>query len=101
MLSRPVQREAIVHDGLEPVDSKFYPSIGTMSYTEKFMFSQAISMKRIADSLEKLSALGSIESIIDKIAQHPTNQYGEGFSESIQNSIARGLAGINTGELRR
>lgn len=28
----------------------------------------------------------------------PTNQYGEGLSEGIQNAHARGLRGINTNE---
>lgn len=50
--------------------------------------SQAISLKRIADSLEKIA------SGIDP--NNPVNCYGEGWSDAIQNSIERGLRGIAT-----
>ncbi|ESW92963.1 hypothetical protein NKL07_22115 [Mesorhizobium sp. C280B] len=44
----------------------------------------AISLKRIADAIEK----------IDPHA--PVNQYGENFSDAIQNSLVRGQRGIST-----
>ena len=52
------------------------------------LFSIAISMKRIADTLE------SGKAIFDPFA--PTNPYGEGLSEGIQNAIVRGQRGIST-----
>ena len=46
--------------------------------------SGTISLKRIADALDRLSDPNT-----------PVNVYGEGFSEAIQNSIERGLRGIS------
>lgn len=59
-----------------------------------FMASCAISLKRIAD---KLDGKG-LEEVLDKVASHPMNGYGEGFSEAIQNAIERGQRGINTND---
>lgn len=50
--------------------------------------SQAVSLKRIADALEKIA------SGIDP--NTPVNCYGEGWSDAIQNSIERGLRGMST-----
>lgn len=58
----------------------------------RLAYSQAISLKRIADALSS----SGIKSLLDIIANHPMNNYGEGFSEAIQNAIARGTNGINT-----
>lgn len=44
----------------------------------------AISLKRIADSLEKLTGDAAV------------NQYGESWPDALQNGIERGLRGINT-----
>lgn len=60
--------------------------------SEVLLYSIAISAKRIADALSTTN----IESIMNIVANHPTNVYGEGFAEAIQNGIERGMRGIST-----
>lgn len=55
----------------------------------------AISLKRIADALEKLT---NPTELLQQVAQHPMNCYGEGFADAIQNGIVRGQRGIATYE---
>jgi len=55
----------------------------------------AISLKRIANSLEKLT---NPEDLLRQVAAHPVNCYGEGFADAIQNGIVRGQRGIATFE---
>lgn len=50
--------------------------------------SKAVSLKRIADSLELIAG-----ALADP--NTPVNAYGEGWSEALQNSIERGLRGIS------
>ena len=63
---------------LEPVIKWLVQGV---SNTDAALFSAAVSLKRIADSLD---------------ANKSVNAYGDGLSEAIQNSIARGLKGLNT-----
>jgi hypothetical protein len=62
------------------------------------LYSIALSLKRIADALTDEEGIGKklgadfIESIIHTSA----NCYGENIVEGMQNSIERGLRGINT-----
>ena len=55
-----------------------------------FAYSQAISLKRIADALKS----ENINELIRLASLQPVNHYGEGLSEAIQNSIVRGKNGI-------
>jgi len=51
----------------------------------RLLYSQAISLKRIADAL-----------VGGKLFTQPVNQYGESFTDAIQNSFVRGQNGIDT-----
>jgi len=55
------------------------------------LLSIAISLKRIADALTG----NGIEILLDKIANHPMNAYGEGFSSAIQEALVRGQKGVS------
>jgi hypothetical protein len=58
---------------------------GIASVVNTAILSSAISLKRIADVL----ADGSI-------FRQPVNQYGESFTDAIQNGLVRGQNGIDT-----
>lgn len=55
-------------------------------------FSMAISLKKIADLLTNPETL---KVHLDVLANHPMNNFGEGFSAAIQNAIVRGNRGID------
>lgn len=64
----------------------FLPSLG-----EAATVSIAISLKRLADALTG----NGVEALLDKIANHPMNAYGEGFSSAIQEALVRGQKGVS------
>ncbi len=55
-------------------------------------YSCAVSLKRIADRLDG----EGIKAVLNTLAQHPVNAYGEGFADAIQNGIERDKRGINS-----
>lgn len=55
------------------------------------LVSIAISLKRIADALTG----NGVEALLDKIANHPMNAYGEGFSSALQEALVRGQNGVS------
>jgi len=65
-------------------------AVSSERYTmaERLAHSQAVSLKRIADVLTGEG--------FAQLFMHPINHYGEGVSDAIQNSIERGLRGMNT-----
>lgn len=74
-------------DLLEPAIVREVPPIfGDLPSDRVCTISSAISLKRIADALDRLTDPNT-----------PVNVYGEGFSAAIQNSIERGLRGISVG----
>lgn len=64
---------------------------GDIALPEDLTRSIAISLKRIADAL----AGNGVEVLLDKIANHPMNAYGEGFSSALQEALVRGQKGIS------
>ena len=63
----------------------------------EFPYQTLHHMKQANELLERIAV--ALETLVDP--NKPVNVYGEGLSEAIQNSIARGLQGINTADLRR
>jgi hypothetical protein len=58
------------------------------------VYSQAVSLKRIADNLDKIAS----GELVNAMFMQPINQYGESFTDAIQNGIERGQRGINTND---
>ncbi len=52
--------------------------------TDRLLYSIALSVKRIADKLD------------GDLLTAPVNQYGESFTDAIQNGLVRGQNGIST-----
>ncbi len=59
---------------------------GTAPYDMVLLYSLAVSMARIAARLE------------GDFLTAPVNQYGESFTDAIQNSLVRGNRGVSTYE---
>lgn len=67
-----------------------------LTFTETVQASQAISLKRIADALEK----GSVAEQIRAVLTDPINSYGEGIGDAIQGQLVRGQRGVSQYEGR-
>lgn len=75
------------------IESDAYDKVpSNTSDADTLLLSCAISLKRIADRLDG----EGIKAVLNTLAQHPVNAYGEGFADAIQNGIERGKRGINS-----
>ena len=79
---------------LEPAalitDANNDPDISQGGQQRVISLSRAISLRRIADALDRLDPVVSL----NVIANTPLNSYGETLGNVIQNQIARGKDGI-------